>query len=64
MAYEEWHKEAARSGLPNVPTTPLALDAMITDKAKKLFEGNNVYTHSELEARHEIELEKYLKNTN
>ncbi|HPH24820.1 MAG TPA: glutamine synthetase type III, partial [Chitinophagaceae bacterium] len=58
---EDWHKEAARRGLPNVPTTPLALDAMITDKAKKLFEGNNVYTHSELEARHEIELEKYLK---
>ncbi len=58
---EEWHKEAAERGLPNVPTTPLALDAMITDKAKKLFEGNHVYTHSELEARHEIELEKYLK---
>ena len=58
---EEWHKEAAKRGLPNVPTTPLALDAMITDKSKKLFEGNHVYTHSELEARHEIELEKYLK---
>ena len=58
---EEWHHEAERRGLPNVPTTPLALDAMVTDKAKKLFESNNVYTHSELEARHEIELEKYLK---
>ena len=34
---------------------------MVTDKAKKLFESNNVYTHSELEARHEIELEKYIK---
>jgi glutamine synthetase len=58
---EEWHHEAARRGLPNVPTTPLALDAMITDKAKHLFEANHVYSHSELEARHEIELEKYLK---
>ncbi len=58
---EEWHHEAARRGLANVPTTPLALDAMVTDKAKKLYEGNNVYSHSELEARHEIELEKYLK---
>lgn len=58
---EEWHKEAAKRGLPNVPTTPLALDAMVTDKAKHLFESNNVYSHSELEARHEIELEKYLK---
>jgi glutamine synthetase len=58
---EEWHKEAAKRGLPNVPTTPLALDAMVTDKAKKLFDTNNVYSHTELEARHEIELEKYLK---
>jgi glutamine synthetase len=58
---EEWHKEAERRGLPNVRTTPYALDAMITEKAKHLFESNNVYTHSELEARHEIELEKYIK---
>jgi glutamine synthetase len=58
---EEWHHEAERRGLPNVRTTPLALDAMITDKAKHLFESNNIYTHAELEARHEIELEKYIK---
>ncbi len=57
----EWEKEAERRGLPNVKTTPLALDAMVTDKAKKLFAENNVYTHAELEARHEIELEKYIK---
>lgn len=58
---EEWHKEAEKRGLPNVRTTPLALDAMVTEKAKKLFERNDVYTHAELEARHEIELEKYIK---
>lgn len=58
---EEWHHEAERRGLPNVPTTPLALDAMVTEKAKNLFESNNVYNHPELEARHEIELEKYIK---
>lgn len=58
---DEWHHEAERRGLPNIPTTPLALDAMITDKAKHLFENNGVYTHIELEARHEIELEKYIK---
>src|SRR6478609_3635475 len=58
---EEWHHEAERRGLPNMPTTPLALDAMITDKAKHLFESNKVYSHTELEARHEIELEKYIK---
>ncbi|RFM26035.1 glutamine synthetase III family protein [Deminuibacter soli] len=58
---EEWEKEAEKRGLANVKTSPLALDAMITDKAKHLFESNNVYSHSELEARHEIELEKYIK---
>ncbi|HMI63893.1 MAG TPA: glutamine synthetase III, partial [Puia sp.] len=58
---DEWHHEAERRGLPNVRTTPLALDAMVTEKAKHLYESNGVYTHIELEARHEIELEKYIK---
>ena len=58
---EEWEKEAAKRGLPNVKTTPLAIDAFVTDKAKKLFEHHNIYTHSELEARHEILLENYVK---
>ena len=58
---ENWHKEAAKRGLPNIPTTPLALDAMVSDKAKQLYLNNKVYTHLELEARHEIELEKYIK---
>jgi glutamine synthetase len=58
---KEWEEEAARRGLPNVKTTPFALDAMVTEKAKKLFADNNIYTHPELEARHEIELEKYIK---
>jgi glutamine synthetase len=58
---EEWAKEAEKRGLPNVKTTPEALDAMVTDKAMKLFTNNDIYTHVELEARHEIELEKYIK---
>jgi glutamine synthetase len=58
---ESWEKEAEKRGLPNIKTTPLALDAMVTDKAKKLFADNGVYSHTELEARHEIELEKYIK---
>ena len=58
---EEWAQEAEKRGLENIKTTPTALDAMVTEKAKKLFGENNVYTHEELEARHEIELEKYIK---
>jgi glutamine synthetase len=58
---DQWHQEAERRGLPNLKTTPVALDAMVTKKSKDLFERNHVYTHTELEARHEIELEKYIK---
>ncbi len=58
---DDWSSEAGDRGLANVKTTPLALDAMISEKAKHLYESNNVYTHSELEARYEIELEKYIK---
>lgn len=58
---DEWQAEAKKRGLPNVKTTPPALDAMITEKAKTLFAKHNIYTHAELEARHEIELEKYIK---
>lgn len=58
---DEWEKEAEKRALPNVKTTPLALDAFITEKAKHLFEHHKIYTHSELEARHEIMLENYIK---
>lgn len=58
---DEWAQEAAKRGLPNVKTTPLALDAYVTEKAKHLFKSNEIYSHSELEARHEIMLEAYIK---
>jgi glutamine synthetase len=58
---DEWEAEAKKRGLGNVKSTPLALDALLTEKTKHLYESNNVLTHIELEARHEIELEKYVK---
>lgn len=58
---DEWEKEAEKRGLPNVKTTPVSLDAFDADKAKKLFEDNHIYNHLELEARHEIMLEEYIK---
>ncbi|WP_207492455.1 glutamine synthetase III [Aridibaculum aurantiacum] len=58
---DDWEVEAEKRGLPNIKTTPLALDAMISEKAKHLFTTNGVYSESEMEARHEIELEKYIK---
>ena len=58
---EEWKKEAKKRGLSNVTTTPVALDAFLSKETMSLFERNNIFTHRELEARHEIMLETYIK---
>jgi glutamine synthetase len=58
---DEWAEEAEKRGLPNVKTTPSALDAYLSESSKQLFESNDIYSHSELEARHEIMLEAYIK---
>lgn len=58
---EEWHKEAEKRGLPNMRTTPEALKAYNTDKAKKLFDKYRVLTPVELTSRYHIHLEKYCK---
>ncbi|GAB2965412.1 glutamine synthetase III [Hymenobacter coalescens] len=58
---DEWKEEAASRGLSNVPTTPPALDAFVTESAAQLFERLGIYSHVELHARHEILLEDYIK---
>jgi len=58
---DEWVKEAKRRGLSNITTTPPALDAYVSKKSMELFSKNNIFTHRELEARHEIMLESYTK---
>lgn len=57
---EDWEKEAEKRGLANVKNTPRALEAFVTDNAKKLFSKHNVMTPEELEARNEIYLENYI----
>jgi len=57
---EEWVKEAKKRGLSNLMNTPLALDKLVDKKALKLFTELGIFTKEELEARHEIELEKYV----
>jgi glutamine synthetase len=58
---EAWAQEAVKRGLNNFKDTPRALDVFVTDVAKKLFEDHKIFTHVELEARHEIMLEEYVK---
>ncbi|MFA5321790.1 MAG: glutamine synthetase III [Smithella sp.] len=59
---KEWEKEAAKRGLPNAKTTPLALKALITDKAFSLFEKYEVLSKVELNSRYLIYVEKYIKD--
>ena len=58
---DEWVKEATKRGLKNIKTTPQALDAYVTKQSKDLFINNNIFNEKELEARHEIMLEDYIK---
>ncbi len=60
---EEWVREAARRGLPNLPSMVSAIPAVTTRKAVELFEKFGVYTPTELESRAEILYETYAKVT-
>ena len=55
----EWEKEAKKRGLPNIKTTPGALDVLTTPKVKSLYKELDIMSEVELEARHEIDLENY-----
>ncbi len=58
---EEWAEEARRRGLSNITSTPQALIKAFTDKEIALYEENGVLTKRELQARHVIKMEKYVK---
>jgi glutamine synthetase len=58
---DEWEKEAALRGLPNIKTTPKALDALLSDKSEHLFAETGVFTVREAHARHEILLDAFYK---
>ncbi len=58
---EEWIKEAKKRGLSNIRTTPEALDKLLAKGSRELFEKNEILNTRELEARYEIDLERYTK---
>jgi glutamine synthetase len=58
---DEWVTEAEKRGLNNVKSTPEALDFIVTKPVQEVFEKHGILSHKELEARHEIMLEKYIK---
>ncbi|MDP4678826.1 MAG: glutamine synthetase type III, partial [Cyclobacteriaceae bacterium] len=58
---DDWLKEAKKRKLNHVKDTPRALDAFLTKKTRDLFKKNKILSDLEIEARHEIMLENYIK---
>lgn len=56
---EEWVKEAKKRGLPNLKTTPEALEVVKQQETIDLFERNEVLTKTELLSRYEVYAETY-----
>jgi glutamine synthetase len=57
----EWHKEAEKRGLPNIRTTPEALAAIKSPKNKNMLSTLGIHRGSEIEARYNVKLERYIK---
>ena len=58
---EEWHKEAAKRGLPNFKTVADAIPHLKDEKNVKLFTDHKIYSEEEVVSRIEIVLETYCK---
>ncbi len=58
---EEWHQEAAKRGLPNLKTTIDALPTLLDQDVKDLFAKYEVLSNREVESRHDIYFEQYVK---
>ncbi len=60
----DWHKEAAKRGLANLPTTPDALPWLVAKSTIAVFERYEVLSERELVARFEVAVEQYSTKLN
>jgi len=58
---DDWVREAARRGLPNISCMVDAIPALTEEKSVRLFEKHGVFNLSELESRAEVLYESYSK---
>ncbi len=58
---QEWVEEAEKRGLTNITCVPKALEAFVSEQTKELFKSMGVFNEKELEARLEVEFEKFTK---
>ncbi|MFT3737843.1 MAG: glutamine synthetase III [Breznakibacter sp.] len=58
---EAWKEEAARRGLTNITSAPESILKYLAPESKKVLVENGVMNEREIEARVEVELEKFTK---
>lgn len=61
---DEWVKEAAKRGLPNITSTVASVAALTTPESIRIFEKHHVLNSIELHSRAEITYESYIKVIN
>jgi glutamine synthetase len=61
---EEWHAEAEKRGLLNLPATPDAMPYLIADDTVTAFSNYGVLSERELHSRYEVTLEQYITKLN
>lgn len=61
---EEWIEEAAKRGLPNIPSTVEAAKALLDEKNLRVMEKHGVLSRVEMQSHYEIALENYIKTIN
>ena len=58
----EWVKEAEKRGLPNLRRTPHALAQLASKSSRKCLIGLGILTQEELDSRHHVRIERYIKD--
>jgi glutamine synthetase len=60
----DWHAEAEKRGLANLPQTPDALPALVSESAVEVMGAYDVLSERELESRYEVLVEQYIAKLN
>ena len=59
---DEWVKDAAKRGLPNLRRTPESLMQLVTKQSEKLLTSLGILSAEELHSRYHVRLERYVKD--
>ena len=61
---EDWHAEAEARGLANLPQTPDALPALVSESSVEVMSAYEVLSERELDSRYEVFVEQYVAKLN